>query len=309
MTPILQVNNLNKTYTSRSKQTVEAVKNVSFSVSAGQCFGLLGPNGAGKTSTLEIIENIRPMTSGDILYKGQPRDKHYSSHIGVVFQQTALPERLTVKECLQLFNGLYKTGVNTSQGLEKVINMFDLQDILTRYPHNLSGGQRQRLLLAMALAHDPDILFLDEPTTGLDPNMRRTFWQLINQVKQLGKAIVLTTHYMEEAEKLCDEIAIIDQGAIVAKGTPAELLKQHFEYTTIHLPETAQGHDLSQLPYTISNFEGALSFVTDNVNEAIQHLQKLNVNLEGLAIRPHNMDDLYRKITQAKPNNLTTPIT
>ena len=217
--PILEVRSLIKRYGS-----VTAVDGVSFAVPEGVCFGLLGPNGAGKTTTIEVMEGILAPTAGVVLYRGEPLGRRFREEAGILFQKTALQDFLTVRQTLQLFRGLYAGG----NSVDEVIRLCALEKLEDRDNRKLSGGQLQRLLLAAALVNDPTILFLDEPTTGLDPQARRNFWQLMQQVKTQKKSIILTTHYMEEAELLCDDIVIMDRGKIIARGSPAALLQAQF---------------------------------------------------------------------------------
>ncbi|MBT5835738.1 MAG: ABC transporter ATP-binding protein, partial [Hellea sp.] len=191
---MLEVFNLTKSF-----RSLKAVDDVSFSIPKGSCFGLLGPNGAGKTTTIEIIEGIKKPTTGKILYKGKERNSNFSSEMGIQFQTTALMDYLKTYEVLKLFSKLYRH----TKSIDELIEICQLDEFLGTYATKLSGGQRQRLLLAIALVNDPEILFLDEPTTGLDPQARRNFWSLIRNIKKNGKTILLTTHYMEEAELLC----------------------------------------------------------------------------------------------------------
>ena len=203
---------------------VKAVDGISLKIKKGLCFGLLGPNGAGKTTTVEVMEGVTKPTSGEIFYKGRTLDDRYREEIGIQFQKTSLQDFLKVKEVLELFSSFYEKTLP----LEQIIEECSLGDLLDRDHRKLSGGQAQRLLLGLALINDPEVLFLDEPTTGLDPQARRNFWDLINQIKKRNKTIVLTTHYMEEAYALCDEIAIMDKGKILLEGPPRKLLKEHF---------------------------------------------------------------------------------
>jgi ABC-2 type transport system ATP-binding protein len=210
MENIIEVKNLKKDY-----GKVQAVKGVSFGIPKGLCFGLLGPNGAGKTTTIEMMEGILPPTSGQVLYRGEPIDERFREKVGIQFQSTALPEFITVKETLELFQAFYPAP----RPLEEVIQICSLEDILDRDNRKLSGGQKQRMLLGLAILPKPEIIFLDEPTTGLDPQARRNFWELIEGIKKEQTTILLTTHYMEEAQILCDQIAIVDQGEILEKDT------------------------------------------------------------------------------------------
>jgi len=198
---ILEVAHINKKYGHTA-----AVDDVSFNIQQGTCFGLLGPNGAGKTTTIEIIEGIRDLDSGKILYKSASRNTNFREDIGIQFQSTSLLAFLSVRETLKTFQTMYK---NTAH-IEEVMRQCNLEEIADQPNDKISGGQRQRLLLALALINNPLLLFLDEPSTGLDPQARRNLWDLIQKIKNDGKTIILTTHYMEEAQLLCDTIAIID---------------------------------------------------------------------------------------------------
>ena len=218
---ILEVRDLTKIYPATT-----AVAGVSFSVPEGICFGLLGPNGAGKTTTIEIMEGILPPSSGEVRYRGERLGARFRQEAGILFQKTALQDFLTVRQCLHLFRGLYERGLE----VEEVIRLCALEKLANRDNRKLSGGQQQRLLLAIALVNDPAVLFLDEPTTGLDPQARRNFWELVQSIKAQRKTIILTTHYMEEAELLCDEIVILDHGRVAERGTHAELVRSGGAY-------------------------------------------------------------------------------
>jgi ABC-2 type transport system ATP-binding protein len=211
---------------------VKAVNGVSFSVPEGTCFGLLGPNGAGKTTTVEIIEGVTRPTSGEVRYFGEIAGARFRQEAGIQFQNTALQDHITVIETLRMFRALYDRQAN----LDEVIEQCSLGDLLDRDNRKLSGGQRQRLLLAVALVNRPRLVFLDEPTTGLDPQARRNFWTLVQNIRRGGATIVLTTHYMDEAQVLCDEIAIMDEGNIVKQGAPDALLFERYGDTLIDLP-------------------------------------------------------------------------
>ena len=221
MPAILEVRKLVKKYPG-----VIAVDGIHFAVNAGECFGLLGPNGAGKTTTVEIMEGITPPTGGEVLYRGEPVDARFRQEVGIQFQSTALQDFLTVRETLQLFRSFYARGLDVGE----LSRLCTLGEYLDRDARKLSGGQRQRLLLALALVNDPEVLFLDEPTTGLDPQARRNFWDLIRAIKARHKTVILTTHYMEEAFLLCDRIAIMDHGHIIAEGPPATLDRKSVVY-------------------------------------------------------------------------------
>ncbi|MFZ5722392.1 MAG: ABC transporter ATP-binding protein [Pseudomonadota bacterium] len=210
-----------------------AVDDLSLVIRAGTCFGLLGPNGAGKSTTLEMMQGLREPDSGEVLYRGQPLDDDFKLRHGTQFQSTALIDFQTTREMLELFAAFYPTA----RDVDELVRRLNLAPFLDQYAMKLSGGQRQRLLLALALVNDPEIVFLDEPTTGLDPQARRNLWELVRDIKHEGKTIVLTTHYMEEAEYLCDELAIMDHGRIIATGTPHSLLHDHFGDTGVRLEE------------------------------------------------------------------------
>jgi ABC-2 type transport system ATP-binding protein len=202
---------------------VVAVDGVDLTIRAGECFGLLGPNGAGKTTTIEIVEGLQAPTGGDVEILGLRWDRdarRIRPRIGVQLQETQLPGQLTVRETLSLFASFY----DVARPVADVLSDVGLDPKATARVQTLSGGQRQRLAVGCALVSDPEILFLDEPTTGLDPAARRGLWDVIRRFQARGRTVVLTTHYMEEAERLCDRIAIVDRGRIVALGTPAELI-------------------------------------------------------------------------------------
>ncbi len=287
MNAILEINNLVKTF-----KEVRAVNGVSFSVPQGQCFGLLGPNGAGKTTTIEMMEGIIKPTSGTIRFNGQPITRHFYQHIGIQFQHTAIQDHLTVRETLNLFASLYEYALPATE----LIELCALHDYVDRDTRKLSGGQRQRLLLALALINDPTLVFLDEPTTGLDPQARRNFWELVNRIKAANKTIILTTHYMDEAEYLCDQIAIMDHGKIIEQGAPETLLHRHFEGVMVRLPESAVEH-LEQLPEQTYRRNGTVEFTTRRVDETIQQLLQHKVSMDGLQVRSPNLDDLFLKLT------------
>ncbi len=285
---ILEVRNLQKRYPG-----VTAVDDVSFSIAEGTCFGLLGPNGAGKTTTVEIMEDITEPTAGEVEYRGAPRGRRFREEIGIQFQTTALQDYLTVNETLTLFLRLYEhTAI-----LDEIIKVCALEDLLERDNRKLSGGQRQRLLLALALLNDPRVLFLDEPTTGLDPQSRRSFWQLIERVKQQKKTIVLTTHYMEEAYRLCDEIIIMDHGKIIAAGSPSELLAEHFDETIIQLPAEDFTAPVDRFPFTVLQGNGCVEMSVRDIDEAIRQLLRYGISLQRLEIRPRTLDDLFLELT------------
>ncbi|HWR51942.1 MAG TPA: ABC transporter ATP-binding protein [Bryobacteraceae bacterium] len=216
--PSLAIRGLRKSY-----GAVTAVGGIDLTVWPGECYGLLGPNGAGKTTTIEICEGLTSADAGVVELLGLRWDRNsreLRQRLGVQLQETQLAEKLTVVETVRLFRSFYRRG----QPVDDVIAMVQLEEKRNARVGNLSGGQKQRLAMACALVGDPDLLFLDEPTTGLDPQARRQLWDLIARFKTAGRTIILTTHYMEEAERLCDRTAIMDQGRIIALGTPRELI-------------------------------------------------------------------------------------
>src|SRR5579864_4204405 len=227
--PILEVQNLVKNY-----GDVQAVRGVSFNVEEGEVFGLLGPNGAGKTTTVEILEGLRDPDSGTVRVCGldpQVSGRELKHEIGASLQSTSLPDKLRVMEALRLFAGFYRRRRDP----EDLLKRFGLEEKRNTFYSKLSGGQKQRLALAMALVNEPRVLFFDEPTAGLDPQVRREIYTIIEELKKERKTILLTTHYIEEAEKLCDRVAIVDQGRVVTQGTPRELKQRSAGTTRIEL--------------------------------------------------------------------------
>jgi ABC-2 type transport system ATP-binding protein len=218
MTAALRVEKLLKKY-----GDVLAVDGLDLEIREGECFGLLGPNGAGKTTTVEILEGLNEPTGGSVEVLGMQwasDERALRQRLGVSLQETHLPDRLTVEENLRMFRSFYQRG----RPVEEVLDLVALREKRTSWTERLSGGQKQRLAVACALVSDPDLLFLDEPTTGLDPQSRRQLWDVVLEFKARGKTVLLTTHYMDEAERLCDRVAIIDKGKVIALGTPQELI-------------------------------------------------------------------------------------
>ncbi|WP_041083369.1 ABC transporter ATP-binding protein [Thermotoga profunda] len=294
----IMVKNLKKYYGS-----TKAVDGVSFEVFEGEIVALLGPNGAGKTTTVEIIEGLRKKDEGEIYYFGRKVDqidKDVKSQIGVQLQKTAFFEHLTVYETIELFAGLYNIQAKKND-IENLINLVALQEKTKSRVKNLSGGQLQRLALAVALVNDPKILFLDEPTTGLDPQARRHVWEIIEQLKQKGKTIFLTTHYMEEAEKLADRVFIMDHGKIIASGTVQELVKSigmdsYIEFSAdnsqVLLKEIVNlrtaDHDKLILP---------VSDVEESIHMLLNKAKQLEINIDNIVIRRPNLEDVFLNLT------------
>ena len=285
---ILEVENLVKQYPGTT-----AVAGVSFGVPEGVCFGLLGPNGAGKTTTIEIMEGILPPTAGEVRYRGEPLGARFREDAGILFQRTALQDFLTVRQSIALFRGLYAHGLE----VDELVRLCALEKLARRDARKLSGGQQQRLLLAIALVNDPAVLFLDEPTTGLDPQARRNFWELVQSIKARRKTIILTTHYMEEAELLCDEIAIMDRGHIIAQGPPRRLLHEHFAEVLLELPRHEFPPAARDLPLNIIDASDRVEISTHDLEATLRTLLEARVPLGHLRIRPGNLEDLFLELT------------
>src|ERR1700676_1212877 len=225
----IEVINLTKRY-----GDVEALRGVSFAVNEGEVFGLLGPNGAGKTSTVEILEGLRTPDSGSVSVCGldpQTSGAEFKYIIGAALQATALPDKMRVHEALDLFGSFYPQR----RGTQELLGRFGLEEKRNAFYSQLSGGQKQRLALAMALVNDPKVLFFDEPTAGLDPQVRREIYDIIEELKREKKTIVMTTHYIEEAERLCDRVAIVDHGTVIALGSPRELKERSGDKTRLEV--------------------------------------------------------------------------
>lgn len=286
--PLLNIEQLSKTF-----GKLRAVDGISFAIRRGSCVGLLGPNGAGKTTTVEMLEGIKRPSGGSILYKGKPLDADFRQEAGIMFQSTALPDFITAYETLKMFRDLYPRSIP----IEQLAEACSLQEFLDRDAKRLSGGQRQRLLLAIALINDPEIVFLDEPTTGLDPQARRNFWKLIREIGERGKTVVLTTHYMEEAYELCDEILIMDHGKIIAEGTPDSLLAKHFNDVVVQLPASDLPDNFDSKDMDIFVADGSVEILTSDVNAAIETLMTSHVSLKNLKVRQRTLEDLFLELT------------
>jgi ABC-2 type transport system ATP-binding protein len=280
---------------------VKAVRDISFTLPQGVCFGLLGPNGAGKTTTIEMMEGILEPTLGEILFRGKPIDRHFRQKVGIQFQSTSLPEYISVKETLELFRSFYPNP----RPLQEVIELCSLQDILDRDNRKLSGGQRQRMLLGIAIIPRPELVFLDEPTTGLDPQSRRNFWDLIRKIRSEGTTVLLTTHYMDEAQVLCDLIGIMDNGKILDIDTPRNLLDKHFTGVLLSFPSGLSEDELALVPGlqpTPPIKHAVLSgnrweIQTTHIDTTVKELLEAQIDLDGMSIHKPNLEDLFIHLT------------
>ena len=272
---------------------VVAVDGIDLALTPGTCLGLLGPNGAGKTTTVEMLEGVIAPDAGTIHFRGKPLDASFRDRAGIQFQRTALPDYMTVREALALFASFYPRSAD----LDELVRLCALHEFLDRYCNQVSGGQRQRLLLAIALVNDPDIVFLDEPTTGLDPQSRRNFWDLVETIRARGKTVLLTTHYMEEAARLCAEVAIVDHGRIIAQGTPADLLARHFGDTVLELPRADLGAVEPADVGTLVDVGDRVEIFTRDVRAALDALIQSGACLDRLRVRERTLEDLFIELT------------
>jgi ABC-2 type transport system ATP-binding protein len=295
----IEVSGLRKVY-----QGVPAVDGISFEVRDGEVFGLLGPNGAGKTTTVECIEGLRVPDGGEICVLGH---RHHDSgngikeRIGIQLQTTGLYPLHTVYELFKLFGSFYQKALPP----DELVRLASLEDKRNTRSKDLSGGQRQRLSLALALVNDPVLLFLDEPTTGLDPQSRRQVWAVVRDLQRRGKTVMLTTHYMEEAQTLCDRVAVMDGGKIIALGTPQDLIEQHFETTAIEFEDrnSAPMDLLETLPgVKRASREGGLvtlySLDTPRTIEGLlQAARNGQLHFDDLRVRSATLEDVFLKLT------------
>jgi len=283
---------------------VAAVDGVSFQIKRGEIFGLLGPNGAGKTTTVELIEGLRKPDGGEIRVLGvNPQDGlgTIQEIIGVQLQQTTLYERIRVNEVIDLFGSYYPHHLPTSEILETV----SLQEKEGTFVQDLSGGQRQRLALGLALVNDPQILLLDEPTTGLDPQARRNLWEVIETTRGKGKTVLLTTHYMEEAERLCDRVGIIDHGRLIALGSPRELIEGQELNAAVELsfPDGIEKSFLESLPGVnlVTQDGDRFLLYTTSPHKVLLKLVRLydqgELRFENISVRRATLEDLFLELT------------
>lgn len=284
---------------------VAAVDGVSIEVEAGEILGLLGPNGAGKTTTVEMLEGLRAPDTGAVHVLGCDLRTDLAAvrqRIGVQLQTTALYPRLKVREVLDLFRTFY---AGDTVDTDELIELVDLQDKAGSLTRGLSGGQAQRLSVALALVNRPEMVFLDEPTTGLDPQARRALWDTIRDIRRRGATVLLTTHYMEEAEALCDRVAIMDGGRIIAEGPPARLIDEHFDETPIEVP--AGGAELDGAPGGVPGVErlqregGALTLYSSDTGATLTALTAMatagRTSIDGLHVRRPTLEDVFLRLT------------
>lgn len=282
-----------------------AVDGVSLKVQAGEILGLLGPNGAGKTTTMEMMEGLRPPDSGSCRICGfdsRTQNRQVRERIGIALQTARMPEDTTVLEILNLYASFYPNPMPIGD----LLRQFNLEERARTYCQNLSGGQRQRLAIALALVGRPQVVFLDEPTTGLDPQARHSLWEVILGLKQEGRAVVMSTHYMEEAEKLCDRVAVMDHGRILAEGTPRELIRQYGPEAAIEMDLGGAPVDLaelSRLPAVtgVKSEDGLVLLHTANTPVTLMALagyaQERNLPLSDLKTRSATMEDVFMALT------------
>jgi ABC-2 type transport system ATP-binding protein len=302
--PAILCRDLHKTYPGRPP--VRAVDGLDLEVERSECFGLLGPNGAGKTTTIEILEGLLPATSGEVEVLGERWDsdnRALRARLGISLQETRLSEKLTVCETLTLFRSFYEKGLAPATIMEDVA----LTEKANAQVGKLSGGQKQRLAVACALVGDPELLFLDEPTTGLDPQSRRQLWDILRKLGKEGRTILLTTHYMDEAEKLCDRVAIVDHGKVIALGTPAELIArlggEHFIEFSLENGQGPTEDELRALPAVVGvrREEQAYALAVSAPHVAlpalVEMLQRRGWPLAQLTTRHACLEDVFVTLT------------
>jgi ABC-2 type transport system ATP-binding protein len=304
MPPAIRCVNLVKRYDARPP--VEAVRGLDLEIQVGECFGLLGPNGAGKTTTLEILEGLLDTTAGEVEVLGLrwgEADAEIRQRIGISLQETRLADKLTVRETVTLFRSFYRSGLDPDEAIRRV----SLDEKARSYVVQLSGGQKQRLAVACALVGDPELLFLDEPTTGLDPQSRRQLWEVINAFRSAGRTVMLTTHYMDEAERLCDRVAVVDHGKIIALGTPAELIAriggEHVVTFSLIGDERPDPTSFTGLPSVQSAWEeeGSVCLASGEPHRTLPalltFLQQQERELAALTTRHATLEDVFVNLT------------
>ncbi len=302
--PVISVQDLHKSY-----GDFEAVRGIDLEVGTGEVFGLLGPNGAGKTTTIEILEGLRPRSSGNVSVLGfdpGTRVNEIKNRIGVCLQATNLPDKMKVHEALDLFDAFYTQHADKDQILKR-LQLWDKKDAFYK---SLSGGQKQRVALSLALLNEPTLLFLDEPTTGLDPQVRHEIHGVIQELKENRRSILITTHYIEEAERLCDRVAIIDAGKIIELGTPREI-QQRVLGTTLVEVTTNEAMPIEQLPETLRNEKHStadegrtLSIQSDSpaalIVELVKWIDRQNLRLVDIHMKRPTLEDVFIELTGKK---------
>src|ERR1700726_3660554 len=297
--PAISVQSLKKSY-----GDVHAVKGIDFTIQSGEVFGLLGPNGAGKTTTVEILEGLRPRTGGEVTVLGFDPDRQreqLKDRIGVCLQATNLPEKIRVREAMQVFASFYTRHVD----LNKLLQRLQLEEKRDAFYSTLSGGQKQRLALALALLNDPQLIFLDEPTTGLDPQVRAEIHILLEELKREQRTILLTTHYIEEAERLCDRVAIVDQGRVIAYGTPRDLKQRAAGTSRIQLllvrPEPEEAlrglEGVADCRATDGLYLMHSTRVPQTIVSLVKYLEAQGNELAGLEIAAPSLEDVFLELT------------
>jgi ABC-2 type transport system ATP-binding protein len=305
MSYAIRCHNLVKTYPGRPP--VEAVRGLDLEIRTGECFGLLGPNGAGKTTTMEILEGILDATSGEVEVLGRRWDRDAAEirrRIGISLQETRLADKLTVREVVTMFRSFYPNGLDPDEAVRRV----SMEEKARSYVVKLSGGQKQRLAVACAIVADPELLFLDEPTTGLDPQSRRQLWDIIKGFRDAGRTVMLTTHYMDEAERLCDRVAVVDHGRVIALGTPDELIarlggQNVIDFTLTEAPDPPPAEEFKGLPSVTSARvdAGAYALTVAEPHVALpallRHLQAISHELAALTTRHATLEDVFVNLT------------
>ncbi len=304
MEKIIEIHGLRKYY-----GKFEALKGIDIELYRGEIFGFLGPNGAGKTTTVEILEGLRSSSNGEMIFFGEhihgTIPSHIKEKIGVVLQETHFLDHLKVREIIELFASFFKNHLS----IEKVMELVQIKEKAGAYFDDLSGGQRQRVAIATAIVNDPEIIFLDEPTVGLDPQSRESIWTLIENLKRENKAVFLTTHYMDEAQRLSDRISIIDAGKIITEGTPFELINKYggksavdFKCEPIPADET-----LKNLNENLSKTDDHFRIKTDNLTKTLEDLviwsKQSNISLINVSLVEPTLEDVFLSLTGRELRN------
>lgn len=292
--PVVTVRGLTKTY-----GEIEAVRGIDFAIDEGEVFALLGPNGAGKTTTVEILEGYRTLTAGTVEVLGfdpSTNARDFKERIGIVLQESSVERELSVREAIDTYGKVYPKQLNTGDLIE-IVGLTEKADARIK---TLSGGQKRRLEVALGIVGDPDLIFLDEPTTGFDPSARRQAWEVIDNLTTLGKTILLTTHYMDEAQNLADRVAVIDQGVIVAEGTPDTLGGRADARTEVRF--TLVGATAGELPVAPGAIDGGMvEYLTDDPTTLLHTITswavERGVALDGLVVSRPSLEDIYLSLT------------